>query len=163
MTPGARRRATPDAGRRMQQRVGQRIEMVAPIRVVLVVLGLAWASVACVDRESRHVAGSDLYAQYCSACHGLDGKGGGPLAASLRRVPADLTRIAVRNGGKFDEAALMNVIDGRRMVTEHGPREMPVWGARFEDELEGQPFHVYVGLLQTRSLVDYLRSIQTEK
>jgi mono/diheme cytochrome c family protein len=122
------------------------------------------ASLGCVDREERHVAGSDLYRQYCGACHGSDGKGGGPLAASLKKPPADLTRIAERNGGKFDEAALMSVVDGRRAVAEHGPREMPVWGVRFEDDLrkEGEPLHTYVGLLQTRSLVDYLRTIQAK-
>lgn len=120
------------------------------------------ASVACVDREERHVAGSDLYRQYCGACHGSDGKGQGPLAGSLKTPPADLTRIAERSGGKFDEAALMSVVDGRRAVAEHGPREMPVWGARFEDELQSEPMHTYVGLLQTRSLVDYLRTIQAK-
>ena len=122
------------------------------------------AAVACVDREERHVAGSDLYRQYCSACHGSDGKGQGPLAASLKTPPADLTRIAERNGGTFDETALMSVIDGRRTVAEHGPRDMPVWGARFEEDLqkEGEPMHTYVSLLQTRSLVDYLRSTQVK-
>jgi mono/diheme cytochrome c family protein len=129
--------------------------------LALLVLAVA-AGPACVDREDHHVAGSDLYAQYCSACHGSAGKGDGPLAASLRRAPADLTQIAARNGGKFDEAALMSVIDGRRAVAEHGPREMPVWGARFEDELKGEPMQTYVGLLQTRSLVDYLRSLQAK-
>jgi mono/diheme cytochrome c family protein len=133
------------------------------VSLARIALALAFASAAasaCVDREDRHVAGSDLYRQYCSSCHGAAGKGDGPLAATLKRPPADLTRIADRNGGKFDEAALMSVIDGRRIVAEHGPREMPVWGARFEDELRGEPMHTYVGLLQTRSLVDYLRSIQ---
>lgn len=129
-------------------------------RLALILAVASAAGSGCVDREDRHVAGSDLYRQYCTACHGADGKGQGPLAAALKRPPADLTQIAARNGGKFDEAALMSVIDGRRAVAEHGPRDMPVWGARFEDELRGEPMHTYVGLLQTRSLVDYLRSIQ---
>jgi mono/diheme cytochrome c family protein len=128
----------------------------------LSLLGLAAS--ACVDREERHVAGSDLFRQYCAACHGSDGKGNGPLAGSLKKPPADLTRIAERNGGKLDEAALMSVIDGRSAVAEHGPRDMPVWGARFEEDLrkEGEPMHTYVGLLQSRSLVDYLRTIQAK-
>jgi mono/diheme cytochrome c family protein len=137
--------------------------MKLPLHRAALLLALASSGGACVDRESRHVAGSDLYAQHCSSCHGIDGKGGGPLAGSLVRPPPDLTKIAARSGGELDESALMSVIDGRRAVAEHGPREMPVWGARFEEEQEGQPFHTYVGLLQTRSLVDYLRSIQTEE
>ena len=139
--------------------------MVRPFARLACTLSLVvLAALACVDREERHVAGSDLYVQYCGACHGSGAKGDGPLAATLKRPPADLTRIAARNGGKFDETALMTVIDGRRTVAEHGPRDMPVWGARFEEDLrkEGEPMHTYVGLLQTRSLVDYLRSIQVK-
>jgi hypothetical protein len=52
------------------------------------------------------------------------------------------------------------VIDGRREVAEHGPRDMPVWGAVFTEELVGKPFGVYEGVVYTRALADYLRSIQ---
>jgi mono/diheme cytochrome c family protein len=126
------------------------------------VLAGALALVACVDKESREVTGADLYARYCTSCHGRDGRGDGPLAASLKRPPADLTTIAKRAGGRFDESAVLAMIDGRRLVAEHGPREMPVWGARFEEEHSGEALHAYVGLLQSRALVDYLRSIQTK-
>ena len=54
----------------------------------------------------------------------------------------------------------MATIDGRRLVAEHGSREMPVWGVLFEEEREGQPFQAYTGQLQSRALSDYLRSIQ---
>jgi mono/diheme cytochrome c family protein len=125
-------------------------------------LALSALLVACVDEESREVTGAELYARYCTSCHGPDGKGDGPLAASLKRPPADLTTLAKRAGGRFDESAVMATIDGRRLVAEHGPREMPVWGARFEEEHAGESLHAYVGLLQSRALVDYLRSIQTK-
>ena len=104
--------------------------------------------------------GQSLYLQHCASCHGESGEGTGPVAASLARPPSDLTRIAERNGGRFDEADVMSVIDGRRAVTEHGPREMPVWGAVFEEQ--GRPGHypAYTSLLHSRALTDYLRSIQ---
>ena len=54
----------------------------------------------------------------------------------------------------------MAIIDGRRSVAAHGSREMPVWGAVFEEERKGQPYPGYTGLLQSRLLTDYLRSIQ---
>jgi mono/diheme cytochrome c family protein len=114
---------------------------------------------ACVDAEPRDVAGGDLYLRHCASCHGIDGRGGGPVGASLKRPPTDLTSLAARAGG-FDEAAVMSAIDGRRTVAEHGSREMPVWGVVFEQQQTGQPFQVYAGLQQSRALTDYLRSIQ---
>ena len=40
--------------------------------------------------------GVDLYNQYCSVCHGKDGKGAGPAADALKTRPTDLTQIAHR-------------------------------------------------------------------
>jgi hypothetical protein len=56
----------------------------------------------------------------------------------------------------------MSIIDGKRAVAEHGPREMPVWGAVFEDELRGEHYASYTALLHSRALCDYLRSIQQD-
>ena len=126
-------------------------------------LALAALSLGCVDEERREATGSDLYKRYCASCHGLEGRGDGPLAATLKVQPADLTRIAQRAGGRFDESEVMSKIDGRYLVAAHGPREMPVWGARFEEEHRTEPYSVYVGLLQSRALVDYLRSIQAKQ
>jgi mono/diheme cytochrome c family protein len=126
------------------------------------VLAFAASLAGCVDPETREVAGRDLYLRHCASCHGQAGRGDGPLAASLKRPPADLTRIGAR-AGRFDEAAVMSTIDGRHAVAEHGPREMPVWGVVFEQQQEGQPFQVYAGLRQTRALTDYLRSIQVKR
>ena len=119
--------------------------------------------VACGGEESepeRAPTGQALFVRHCASCHGLDGKGTGPLAESLRVPPTDLTRIAERSGGRFDEAGVMAVIDGRRQVLAHGPREMPVWGAVFEEGLEGRRYGSYAGLLHTRALTDYVRSLQ---
>jgi mono/diheme cytochrome c family protein len=126
-------------------------------------LVLAASAAACVDEEGRELAGKDLYLRYCASCHGADAKGSGAVAANLKRPPADLTALAERSGGRFDEAAVMAAIDGRRLVAEHGSREMPIWGAVFEDEHEGEAFQSYTGLLQARALTDYLRSIQGTK
>jgi len=116
--------------------------------------------VACGGGRETPATGEVLYRRHCAACHGERGVGDGPLAGALRRPPVDLTRIAEREGGRFDEARVMAVIDGRRAVAEHGPREMPVWGAVFAEELEGDRHAAYTTLLHARALTDYLRSLQ---
>ena len=119
-------------------------------------------SMSCSERPDPPAAGSILYLRHCASCHGTDGKGDGPVASGLVRRPSDLTGLARRNGGRFDERAVMAAVDGRREVAEHGPREMPVWGAVFErvHSARDEPWPAYIALLDVRSLVDYLHSIQ---
>jgi len=129
------------------------------------VAALALVVLACresVPPEPPPVTGSGLFLRHCASCHGVSGKGDGPLAATLKVAPSDLTTLALRNGGRFDEAAVMAVIDGRRDVAAHGPRDMPVWGAVFSEQVEasGKGWPEYTALLHARSLVDYLASIQ---
>lgn len=133
-----------------------------PSRILALLLsgvGLA-AAAACVDRETHETAGEVLYRRHCASCHGMEGRGDGPLASTLKTPPSDLTLLAARAGGRFDEAAVMQVIDGRRLVAQHGPRDMPVWGAVFEEKHRDEPLGVYGPFLDARSLADYLRRIQ---
>jgi mono/diheme cytochrome c family protein len=129
------------------------------------VIGLALAcagAAACGPRDEAAPTGQVLYLQHCASCHGESGRGDGPVAASLQDKPTDLTTIAARAGGTFDHAQVMHAIDGRRVVAAHGPREMPVWGAVFSEELAGEPHASYTVLLHARSLTDYLESIQED-
>jgi mono/diheme cytochrome c family protein len=129
----------------------------------VLVLALVFGStLACAEHEERAPAGQALYLRHCASCHGVSGRGDGPVAASLQIRPADLTTIARRSGGRFDEARVMRVIDGRRVVAGHGSREMPVWGAVFADEMEEKRYGAYTVLLHGRALTDYVRSIQEE-
>jgi hypothetical protein len=75
-------------------------------------------------------AGRSEYLSHCATCHGVDGKGQGPTSAKLKTRPADLTRLAKRNGGVFSPSAVYEAIDGRK--TTHGNGEMPVWGCRHD-------------------------------
>ena len=123
-------------------------------------LAAALLALGCSSRSVEEPSGREVYLRHCASCHGDLGTGDGPVAASLRRPPADLTEIARRAGGSFDERRVMQVIDGRALVAEHGTRSMPVWGVVFEEELEGEPYAGYTSLLRSRNLTDYLRSIQ---
>jgi mono/diheme cytochrome c family protein len=126
--------------------------------LLLATLGLA----ACGREAAVDTSGRDTYLRHCASCHGSEGKGDGPLAPELTKPPSDLTQIAQRAGGSWDESYVMSVIDGRRAVAAHGTRDMPVWGAVFEEESRGEPYPAYQGLLKSRFLVDYLATIQEE-
>ena len=115
---------------------------------------------ACERSAPAEQAPREVYLRYCASCHGAEGRGDGPVAASLSRPPSDLTQLARKNGGRYDESAVMAVIDGRRQVAEHGTRDMPVWGAIFQEEGSDEPYPAYHSLLQSRLLVDYLATIQ---
>jgi mono/diheme cytochrome c family protein len=128
-------------------------------RIVLLLSALLVAA-ACGHDDSVAQDGRDTFLRYCGSCHGPEGRGDGPLAATLSKPPADLTQLARKNGGRFDEHAVLAFIDGRRQVAAHGTRDMPVWGAVFEEEGRSEPYPAYQSLLKSRFLVDYLRTIQ---
>src|SRR5262245_32348762 len=81
--------------------------------------------------------GGEVFKSYCGSCHGTAAHGDGPLADALRFKPADLTRIAKRNGGKFDSDKVFRIIDGRQGVKGHGGTDMPVWGDAFKQSSTG--------------------------
>jgi hypothetical protein len=130
-----------------------------PQHIILGIL-VTCALLGACSREEPHPSGEALYTRYCASCHGPTGKGDGPVAASLRTPPTDLTTLAARAGGQFDEAEVMAAIDGRRAVAGHGTRQMPVWGAVFEAELKDSSYPGYTGLLRSRVLAEYLRTLQ---
>jgi len=105
-------------------------------------------------------AGQQYFMRYCSACHGVEGRGDGPAAPALRPPPADLTRIAQRRGGRFPVAEIAAYIDGRTVVSAHGSREMPIWGERFGEMAGGGSVGEEVVRGNLLVLIEYLQSIQ---
>jgi mono/diheme cytochrome c family protein len=73
--------------------------------------------------------GISAYRLACAVCHGIDGKGKGPLSEQLKVAPTDLTVLAKKNNGVFPVSAIYEVIDGRKVIAAHGTREMPIWGS----------------------------------
>ena len=103
--------------------------------------------------------GADLYKAYCAVCHGADARGNGPMAQSLKQAPADLTRIAARNGGSFPLARIRRVISGAETRgTVHGTRDMPVWGPIFSQVDRDQD----LGGVRIDNLARYLQNLQVK-
>jgi len=136
-----------------------RLEHVA-VGVVLVLLTAGSVRSAEVDTS----LGRELYVESCASCHGLDGRGAGPRAGELRVPPPDLTALHERYGSPLDRERLAAVIDGRRDVEAHGPREMPVWGDRFFEGDSGPPRGVEASKRRVIDiLIDYLQQLQGSK
>jgi mono/diheme cytochrome c family protein len=137
-------------------------------RVTFLVLGpiVVAAVLLCLRADGEtaepETPGKMTYTQYCSACHGRDAKGNGPVASWLTAKPTDLTQMAKNAGGTFPMMQIIQSIDGSTAVRAHGDTDMPVWGETFRAE---------VGTSLTRQaqvrgkillIADYLRSIQVK-
>ena len=94
-----------------------------------------------------------LYRRYCTACHGISGRGDGPAAKTLSPPPTDLTRL------RAGIPKLMELIDGRRAVAAHGTASMPVWGEVFEQSLITEPYAQRTALLQVQMLAEYVHDL----
>jgi len=102
------------------------------------------------------------YLRYCSACHGETGKGDGVVSGLMRPKPTDLTALSKENKGEFPYARVLQVIDGRQVVSAHGNAEMPVWGEVFLAE-DGTNFARQAQVRgKVMLIIDHLISIQAK-
>lgn len=97
--------------------------------------------------------GRRLYVSYCQLCHGVDGKGNGPLAKAMKITPADLTT-TVRSRS---DTILKKIISGTGDQTITGRARhnvisdaMPEWKEIFDEA-------------QIESLIAYLRFMSRSK
>ncbi len=133
---------------------------------VACVAALTMAPLGAAAEED--LIGADEYEASCLACHGVGGRGNGPMAEFLSVAPTDLTTISRNNDGVFPLLEVFQVIDGRTVVGAHGVRdtegwEMPVWGARYKEQT-GSKYGEYGSESAVRArvleLVFYIQSIQ---
>lgn len=125
--------------------------------VLAVTVGSARAAAQSANEPvAQPQLGSVVFTSYCATCHGKDATGNGPLAAMLRKTPANLTLLAKKNGGVFSSQIVARIIDGRDPVMGHGGGDMPVWGDAFSRSSDGPD--ATAGKIT--ALVTYLESIQ---
>lgn len=113
--------------------------------------------------ETAHVIdsteGPALYKAYCAVCHGIHGRGDGPMAPSLKTRPPDLTEIAQHNAGTFPREAVEKIISGEAPRAKgHGPREMPIWGPLFSQIAWDQD----LGHVRVYNLASYIAGMQAK-
>lgn len=113
---------------------GNPLNGAALILVLLALLGVAGPlQVTALAQEVR--PGEGEFRAWCSRCHGLEGRGDGPIAKELETAPPDLTALSKGNDGRFPANRVRQSIDGRGLTKEHGSRQMPSWGDWFSFEL----------------------------
>lgn len=140
--------------------------------VVVVGGALLWVSAQSVGAQEmgpggRIITGKGEFRNHCAQCHGMDGKGDGPVAPALKVVPANLTMLAKNNGGVFPEERVLNSLKGTEQIEAHGTKgtPMPVWGLAFRASTEsgtGADFTPQEVDKKVKLLVDYIKSIQAK-
>lgn len=114
-----------------------------------------------VAENHKAVAGEDDFKQYCASCHGVSGRGDGPVSASLKNSPVDLTKLAAVNGGSFPKKHVTDVVQGNKDYDKrfrtHGPSDMPVWGNIILDDSDGRSS---IASARINNIVNYIESIQ---
>ncbi|HEX7473996.1 MAG TPA: cytochrome c [Candidatus Limnocylindrales bacterium] len=137
-------------GRPISRRWPRHAWLVSFGRIALAIIGLGLASATLFDTtpDSRLAnpvpftvtsvqAGRSLYVANCAACHGVDGRGGGPQAGTTAVRPPSLVsgHLNAHTDG-----------DIYYWITNGLPGGMPVWGQTLTDT-------------ERWELVDYLRSV----
>jgi mono/diheme cytochrome c family protein len=105
-------------------------------------------------RPTSAANAQEMFTTYCAVCHGPEGKGNGPAASALNKVPADLTKISARNGGTWPETRVRRFIQGLDTVAAHGTRDMPIWGDLF------RLLNPDTAEIRVAALADYLKKMQ---
>ncbi|MFN0107903.1 MAG: c-type cytochrome [Blastocatellia bacterium] len=114
--------------------------------IVVVAFALYAGAEVFAQKDNPAVArGNKLFIDYCASCHGVDAKGRGPVASSLKKKPSDLTKL--QKGTKFPTSEVVKKISGELGVPVHGKQDMPVWGLIFSQT-------------DITNLVKYLETIQ---
>jgi mono/diheme cytochrome c family protein len=136
------------------------------------IAALAVIGIADVSYSQGQEFGKFEYLNSCASCHGPAGKGDGSVAKSLKRTPADLTKLSEANKGVFPFSRTYDVIDGRFEVEMHGNRDMPVWGEVYKptwgSAQAGIPPYVSKELAESivrariLALIEYISTLQAK-
>ena len=139
-------------------------------RILITTMGvIVAAGVACASQNSARVtipvgktsptSGQQMFASYCAPCHGVDGRGRGPVAPALKIAPADLTLLSWSNHGKFPDTHVVTVLQNGSDLPAHGTALMPVWGPIFG---KMNTTNQQEKLLRISNLSRYLETLQVK-
>jgi mono/diheme cytochrome c family protein len=117
------------------------------------------AKVIIPVNKTQATSGKQMYVNYCAPCHGVDGRGNGPVAAALKTPPTDLTVLSKNNHGKFPDTHIVSVLQNGSNIPSHGTADMPVWGPILAKMNQTNPQD---RLLRVSNLSRYLETLQAK-
>ena len=131
-------------------------------RSLLMLVALALYGSAAWSADYVAMSGKDLYQRFCASCHGAEGRGDGPAAASFKVEVPDLTLIAHRAGTAYPRERVIRIIDGRYILGAHGSRTMPVWGEELSRLEIGNPDAERATRVVIDRIADYVGQLQKQ-
>ena len=141
-------------------------EAAVPFRttvMAVLLLALVLVPLSAQVRDSRPapirpVDGASVFRSNCAPCHGVEGRGEGPVAAALKQPVPDLTTLQRRYKGKFPNAYVRSTIDfgAQETIPAHGTKKMPIWGPIFHEIEFDQDF----GNVRLENVTRYIETIQ---
>jgi mono/diheme cytochrome c family protein len=99
--------------------------------------------------------GETTYFAYCALCHGTGGAPG-MFADALKKAAPDLTEIAKRNGGKFPDERVTEIIRNGG-VSGHGTMRLLSWEKYFRREVSEERADQII-----HELTEYLKNHQAQ-
>lgn len=144
----------------------KRLLLTATVAGIVVGLGIAQQPSRIVNIPVPRTpadSGKAMYTNFCAPCHGVDGRGDGPVAGSLNQAPTDLTILAKSNQGKYPMNHVLAVLNFGVVTPAHGTGDMPVWGLTLT-HVNG-PSDVSAGqerALRINNLAKYVETLQAK-
>lgn len=141
-----------------------RISKATTVFAGLTLLAAGTAAFAMEDLGTQSI-GKMEFQKNCASCHGMGGKGDGPMLEFLKQTPPDLTTLSKSNGGVYPQDKVYAWIRDPQKIRAHGTAEMPIWGDRYSKEIiekYGPDYYGPGSSVQERilELVFFLGSIQ---
>jgi mono/diheme cytochrome c family protein len=130
-----------------------------PASIAIAAASAALVTVGLHAQTQQPYSGSGDYQAYCSSCHGVEAKGDGSIAKSLKKKPADLTQLAKHNNGVFPQEKVYKTVDGRQ-GSAHSDSDMPAWGEVFAKSSESPGAENAAARINV--LVEYLQTVQVK-
>ncbi|MDJ0858220.1 MAG: c-type cytochrome [Dinoroseobacter sp.] len=126
--------------------------------MIAALIPLLMGAAPAVSQDAE--AGRQIFRDYCVTCHGMEGRGDGPMTQVLTIAPPDISRLTDDNNGVFPVSNVVAKVDGRVPVLGHGG-PMPIFGPVFEGKAGALDSETGAPILTSETMVDLVAYLET--